>query len=156
MTSQATSCNYKTRVSNNFLWFYDVFCRFLIIVKMIIDFKKLFTCFSLKLTTIWSRAQVNHKGVEKYIFHCFDEECCPKWDFEKLTTVSITQWQTLYLVQIVPLTVRYSPSSEVQNSLGLLKLWPKGQIRPTDHTYLALCKPPIHTEIHRTMVIIWP
>ena len=26
-----------------------------------------------------------HK-VEKYIFHCFGDECCPKWDFEKLTT----------------------------------------------------------------------
>ena len=48
------------------------------------------------LTTIWSRAQANHKGVEKYIFHCFGDECCPKLDFEKLTIVPITRCQSLY------------------------------------------------------------
>ena len=36
-------------------------------------FSELFIHFS--LTTIWSRAQANHKGVEKYIFHCFGDAC---------------------------------------------------------------------------------
>ena len=38
-------------------------------------FSDLFIHFS--LTTIWFRAQANHKGAEKYIFHCFGD-CCPK------------------------------------------------------------------------------
>ena len=45
---------------------------------------------------VQTRAQVNHKGVEKYIFHCFGDECCPKWDSEKLTIVSFMQYQSLY------------------------------------------------------------
>ena len=57
-------------------------------------FSELFIHFS--LMTVWSRAQANHKGEEKYIFHCFGDECCPKWDFEKLTIVSITRCQSLY------------------------------------------------------------
>ena len=53
------------------------------------------------LTTTWSRtrprAQANHKGVEKYIFHCFDDECFPEWDFEKLTIASIMRCQSPYI-----------------------------------------------------------
>ena len=69
-------------------------------IKMIIDFlKEFFTCFS--LMTTWFRAQVNHRGVKKHIFHCFGDECCPKWGFEKLTIVSITQCQSLYLIDLL-------------------------------------------------------
>ena len=42
------------------------------------------------------QAQANHKGVERYIFHCFGDECFPKWDFEKLSIVSITRCKSLY------------------------------------------------------------
>ena len=39
---------------------------------------------------------------------------------------------------------------------GLLKWRPVCQIRPADHTCLALLSSPIYIVIHRTMVIIWP
>ena len=48
------------------------------------------------LTTIWSRAQANHKCLETYIFYRFGDECCPKCDFEKLTIVSIRRCQSVY------------------------------------------------------------
>ena len=85
-------------------WFDDLFLLILyhfvtVYIKMIIDLKELFTCFS--LMTTWFRVQVNHKGVKKYIFHCFGDECCPKWGFEKLTIVLITQCQSLYLIYLL-------------------------------------------------------
>ena len=63
--------------------------------EMIIDFKNVYKYFS--LTTTWSRAQANHKGVEKYIFYCFGDECFPKWDFEKLTMLCQSRGASLYI-----------------------------------------------------------
>ena len=45
-------------------------------VKMIIDFKNFLNLFFLDDHMVQGTSK-SHKGVEKYIFHCFGDECCP-------------------------------------------------------------------------------
>ena len=86
----------KQRISYLMMFFLPNFDHLVIVyIKMIIDFKNFLLAFPWRPHDPGHKA--NHKGVEKYIFHCFGDECFPKWDFEKLTTVSITRCQSLYL-----------------------------------------------------------
>ena len=125
------SCSNTVQCSLNFarsyIWLQANYLLIVIVyIKMITDFLSFFIHFS--LMTIWSRAQANHKRVEKYIFYCFGDECCPKWDFEKLTIASITRCQSLYNRDLIAsLTLYWQPKVWTFNPGHLIPL--KGSVQ---------------------------
>ena len=63
-----------------------------------LDFKNFLLAFPWRPHGPGHKQMPNHKGVEKYIFHCFGDECFPKLDFEKSTIVTITWCQSVYIL----------------------------------------------------------
>ena len=128
----------KQKISDLMMFFAEFWSFYDCLHKNDDCFKELFTCFS--LTTTWSRAQANHKGVEKYIFHCFG-----KWVLSKIRLWKINQmlWQScgasLYILVYTDLLASSSASNKSKLKVYNFGLQILKSQRPTLYWCDACC-----------------